>query len=347
MFAPFTTTAKEEILSPFPLCCADPPLASCMVNLEKPHQGVAGKNPALHPGITWSNSTTALGLRTLAVENRVRSRCTGKERDAESGLDNFGARYNASSMGRFMTPDPLYIEEQKMLDPQQLNLYSYVRNNPLSLTDPTGMLVDLNCQQVSSEQCAQTVSDFNNRQGNQFQVTRDEQTGQLNVSVQTEITDPGEKALYNAITNKDATGTLTVTPNDSSFDFETSTGKGANSLDRSDLNALGAADKHAPGDVISHAAIESYESAKPGVSVDQAHDIAGTYFGFSHGAFTPNWGTTVTGFGVKWRFYHVNENLLEQAKLKTPIPRATWNNLVLQGGSMTLPRDVTSVGVLP
>jgi RHS repeat-associated protein len=272
---------------------------------------------------------------------------TGKERDAESGLDNFGARYNASSMGRFMTPDPLYIEEQKMLDPQQLNLYSYVRNNPLSLTDPTGMLVDLNCQQVSSEQCAQTVSDFNNRQGNQFQVTRDEQTGQLNVSVQTEITDPGEKALYNAITNKDATGTLTVTPNDSSFDFETSTGKGANSLDRSDLNALGAADKHAPGDVISHAAIESYESAKPGVSVDQAHDIAGTYFGFSHGAFTPNWGTTVTGFGVKWRFYHVNENLLEQAKLKTPIPRATWNNLVLQGGSMTLPRDVTSVGVLP
>jgi RHS repeat-associated protein len=30
---------------------------------------------------------------------------TGKERDAESGLDNFGARYDASSLGRFMTPD--------------------------------------------------------------------------------------------------------------------------------------------------------------------------------------------------------------------------------------------------
>ena len=28
-------------------------------------------------------------------------------RDAESGLDNFGARYNASTMGRFMSPDPL------------------------------------------------------------------------------------------------------------------------------------------------------------------------------------------------------------------------------------------------
>src|SRR5208283_1668514 len=64
---------------------------------------------------------------------------TGKERDAESGLDNFGARYNASPMGRFMTPDPLYMNDHHLFDPQQLNLYSYVRNNPLTLTDPTGL----------------------------------------------------------------------------------------------------------------------------------------------------------------------------------------------------------------
>ncbi len=31
---------------------------------------------------------------------------TGKERDSESGLDNFGARYDSSQYGRFMTPDP-------------------------------------------------------------------------------------------------------------------------------------------------------------------------------------------------------------------------------------------------
>jgi RHS repeat-associated protein len=30
---------------------------------------------------------------------------TGKERDTESGLDMFGARYYGSSLGRFMTPD--------------------------------------------------------------------------------------------------------------------------------------------------------------------------------------------------------------------------------------------------
>jgi RHS repeat-associated protein len=55
---------------------------------------------------------------------------TGKERDSESGLDNFGARYDASSLGRFMTPDPLYIEAHRLVDPQRLNLYAYARNNP-------------------------------------------------------------------------------------------------------------------------------------------------------------------------------------------------------------------------
>ena len=59
-------------------------------------------------------------------------------------------------------------------------------------------------------------------------MTRDEQTGQLNVSVQTEITDPGEKALYNAITNKDATGTRSRSRQTTQASiFETSTGKGA------------------------------------------------------------------------------------------------------------------------
>jgi len=56
---------------------------------------------------------------------------TGKERDAESGLDNFGKRYHASTMGRFMTPDPIMIMKQKLTDPQQWNMYSYSRNNPL------------------------------------------------------------------------------------------------------------------------------------------------------------------------------------------------------------------------
>lgn len=61
---------------------------------------------------------------------------TGKERDSESGLDNFGARYNSSSMGRFMSRDAFTYALKT--DPQTWNLYSYVANNPLNRTDPDG-----------------------------------------------------------------------------------------------------------------------------------------------------------------------------------------------------------------
>ena len=63
---------------------------------------------------------------------------TGKERDSESGLDNFGARYSASSLGRFMSPDPKTISPLRMLDPQQWNRYAYARNSPLIYVDPDG-----------------------------------------------------------------------------------------------------------------------------------------------------------------------------------------------------------------
>jgi RHS repeat-associated protein len=70
------------------------------------------------------------------------SRYTGKERDAESGLDNFDARYFGSTMGRFMSPDynddPDPVPYADFTNPQSLNLYSYVQNNPLTNTDPDG-----------------------------------------------------------------------------------------------------------------------------------------------------------------------------------------------------------------
>jgi RHS repeat-associated protein len=70
------------------------------------------------------------------------SRYTGKERDTESGLDDFGARYYSSSMGRFMSPDWSFAPEDvpfaDFSDPQSMNLYSYARNNPLSGGDPSG-----------------------------------------------------------------------------------------------------------------------------------------------------------------------------------------------------------------
>ena len=63
----------------------------------------------------------------------------GYERDSETGLDYAQARYYASMKGRFTSPDPLYLELRRLTDPQQFNIYSYARNNPLKLTDPTGL----------------------------------------------------------------------------------------------------------------------------------------------------------------------------------------------------------------
>jgi RHS repeat-associated protein len=67
---------------------------------------------------------------------------TGKERDAESNLDDFGARYYSSSLGRFMTPD--WAERATAVpyavfgDPETLNLYTYVENGPLNRADADG-----------------------------------------------------------------------------------------------------------------------------------------------------------------------------------------------------------------
>ena len=63
------------------------------------------------------------------------SRSTGKERDTESGNDYFGARYYASSMGRWMSPDDS-LDGAIMELPQTWNKYSYEYNRPLYGTDP-------------------------------------------------------------------------------------------------------------------------------------------------------------------------------------------------------------------
>ncbi len=60
---------------------------------------------------------------------------TGQESDTETGLYYYGARFYDPALARFVQPDSMLPEPY---DPQQLNRYSYVINNPLVYTDPTG-----------------------------------------------------------------------------------------------------------------------------------------------------------------------------------------------------------------
>lgn len=84
------------------------------------------------------------GGRTMAngyAADGVRQQFTRKERDVETGLDYFIARYYSSTQGRFTGADEPFAD-QSPGDPQSWNLYSYVRNNPLRAVDPNGKAMD-------------------------------------------------------------------------------------------------------------------------------------------------------------------------------------------------------------
>lgn len=70
--------------------------------------------------------------------NPDRLQFSGKERDTETGLDYFGARYYRPESGRFLSVDPKLGIEVALLDPQRWNRYSYVGNRPTRLIDPDG-----------------------------------------------------------------------------------------------------------------------------------------------------------------------------------------------------------------
>jgi RHS repeat-associated protein len=71
------------------------------------------------------------------VADGVRQQFGSKERDSETGLDFFGARYFSSVQGRFTSPDD-FLNDTHPVDPASWNLYTYVRNNPLAYVDPDG-----------------------------------------------------------------------------------------------------------------------------------------------------------------------------------------------------------------
>jgi RHS repeat-associated protein len=118
------------------------------------------------------------GVANAAYEGlRPQMMFTGKERDAETGLDYFGARYFASSQGRMTSPDAPFAD-QHTADPQSWNLYAYVRNSPLRFIDPTGrtltasqgwsdMQGDL-CSILGAPDCANRIS-------------RDQKTGAVSI----------------------------------------------------------------------------------------------------------------------------------------------------------------------
>jgi RHS repeat-associated protein len=264
-----------------------------------------------------------------STSTTISHKFTGKERDAESRLDNFGASYYGSSMGRFSSADPIFIELGRLRDPQLLNLYTYTRNNPLVYTDPTGMLVEVDCNKVSAEQCKQTLADLNNRKDKGFDVTRDEKTGQLGVvgEVDRDKLSKSEQALYDAITGKDHTATLEVRPFSDSIMGDQYAKPGLNILDRADLTQFGKANSVLPGEIIAHAAVEAYAGLAQGKDTYQAaHGFANQFFGnlrYTDPIALPRGAATATSGASTYSFRRVGVDVNVRKIFITPQPAAS------------------------
>lgn len=175
-------------------------LATIALRNENSRLGVPSSEAALHLGHDRSKSEIVLGIEAADSTTRARSSDTGKERDTESGNDYFGARYYASSMGRFMSPDEPFIG-QHVDDPQSWNLYSYGLNNPVSNTDDDGHDVSVCTNDANGSQHCTEMTNA------QYQAAQQAGNGGLNVPTLDQVGTNGSGNITDA--NGNTVGTAT------------------------------------------------------------------------------------------------------------------------------------------
>ena len=145
----------------------------------------------------------ATGMGFPGTADGISQKFTSKERDIETGLDYFGARYYASAQGRFTTPDPLG-ESGRAGKPQSWNRYAYVLNNPLKHIDPTGLEEEEPQQQQivkigEDKKINKEISDINKK-------AKPLPTGETPTPTKAVII-PGEQTVLNNATIVDPDGT--------------------------------------------------------------------------------------------------------------------------------------------
>ncbi len=194
-----------------------------------------------------------------------------------ASVSGIHARHYASQQARFTSPDPISITENRIVDPQQLNLYSYARTNPLRFVDPQGLDIT-----VTGNQQDQYMKDL--QAGIQsFQV-------KMNASGVVEIDGEippdwamsgSDKELYTAITDTEHHATIVTCSGNPDVDFGGFWGGGTNAIDFQDVNLLDSP-RNAGGmtsaQVVGHETLEAY-GASQGQSLNDAHQYAQSNFG--------------------------------------------------------------------
>jgi RHS repeat-associated protein len=214
---------------------------------------------------------------------------TGKERDAETQIDYFGAWYYGIWLGRFITPDPLYLELHRLVDPQQLNIYAYIRNNPLKFTDPTGL--DVTC---TGNRCDDYLKGL--QKDVSFKVAYDDNgTVVAKGDIDNKNLSKSDKELLKAI--DDRKHHVTINAIDGGKDSSVFLGASSHTI-AFDQAALLDQAKNAGGlssaQLVGHETLEGYYESK-GESLPNAHDDANRFFG----GLTPGPVTSLTVLGGK------------------------------------------------
>ncbi len=155
--------AFNQLAAEYTDASASSPCATCYLGVD--HLGstrlvmdqsgnVVSRHDFLPFGEEIAANTAGRGSQWGSGNDSITQKFTGEERDIETGLDYFGARYYGSALGRFTSPDD--GSDQDPANPQSWNLYSYLRNNPLANTDDDGRTVNVCLNDGNgNQQCTQ------------------------------------------------------------------------------------------------------------------------------------------------------------------------------------------------
>jgi RHS repeat-associated protein len=147
--------SKSKVLNSYFTICITGTLSFAAEKVYFYHTDPAGTPLAMTDSsgnVVWKADYKPFGEENSTSGSAANDRrFVGKEKDEETGLSYFGARYENAKIGRFIAPDPVRAvdprssktNEQLLLNPQRLNTYAYGLNNPYRYVDPDGKFVFL------------------------------------------------------------------------------------------------------------------------------------------------------------------------------------------------------------